>query len=225
MKDYVRYSRRSAALQAVNSGLKDLVPCPACDFLVEMNDPHESTVTCLVPECGKVTCRWCQEDDHHPLRCEEVEKDAEVRARVFLEERMAEATLRRCPNPKCKKPWLKTEGCNHIRCPCGTHGCWLCGEEIDKTRPYDHYKDGHVGGGKDAKDSRCIVYGTPAWAKKTEEQVRAEADEALKEYLKASPEIHQIVQNRADVLKRTRWSHVSNHAVKAKAAKPSCNLQ
>ena len=29
--------------------------------------------------------------------------------------------------------------------------------ELDKKRPYDHYKDGHVGGGTNAKDSKCIV--------------------------------------------------------------------
>ncbi|CAJ1373536.1 unnamed protein product [Effrenium voratum] len=41
-KDYVRYSRRSAALQAAASGLKDLVSCPGCDFMVQMSDKNET---------------------------------------------------------------------------------------------------------------------------------------------------------------------------------------
>ena len=50
---------------------------------------------------------------------------------------MAEAALRRCPNKRCRKPYercdqefarflslsalTREEGCNHIKCPCGTH--------------------------------------------------------------------------------------------------------
>lgn len=36
----MRYSRRSAALEAAASGLEDLVSCPACDYMVEMSDPN-----------------------------------------------------------------------------------------------------------------------------------------------------------------------------------------
>ncbi|CAK9061080.1 unnamed protein product [Durusdinium trenchii] len=161
-KDYVRYSRRSAALQAAASGLEDLVACPSCDFMVQMSDRNDGIVRCLDPECGKITCRWCMQPEHGPLKCDEVEKDGETRIRTFLEEKMAEAVLRRCP--KCHKPYERTEGCNHIRCPCGTHSCYLCGQELDKKRPYDHYKDGHLGGGTNDSSSKCIVYGTPKWA-------------------------------------------------------------
>ncbi|CAE8674833.1 unnamed protein product [Polarella glacialis] len=177
-KDYVRYTRRSAALQAAAAGLKDLVSCPACDYMVQMSDHSDGVVQCRDPACGIASCRWCREKDHRPLKCDEVEKDGEVKIRTFLEERMAEASLRRCPNPKCHKPYERTEGCNHIRCPCGTHSCYLCGQEMDKKRPYDHYKDGSQGGGINAQDSRCVVYGTPAWAQKSEAAIREEAEEA-----------------------------------------------
>merc|ERR1719272_2739156 len=137
------------------------------------------------PDCGKTTCRWCQEDDHRPLRCDEVEKDAEVKIRTFLEEKMAESITRRCPN--CKKPHDKIKGCNHMRCPCGTHSCYLCGEKINPTRPYDHYKDGSKGGGTDNKKSGCTTYGTPAWAEKSELQARVAAEKAMEEYLEENP--------------------------------------
>lgn len=214
-KEYVRYSRRSAALHAAASGLQDLVACPACDFMVEMTDPTDCVVRCLDPECGKVTCRWCKEPDHRPLRCEEVEKDGEVRIRTFLEEHVAEGVMKRCPNPKCRKPCEKIEGCNHITCPCGTHSCYLCGEKINASKPYDHYKDGSEGGGKNDATSRCTVYGVPAWAKKAAETARAEADKALEEYLKDNPELQDIMHKRQDVLKRT-LSHVTETGAKQK---------
>jgi len=221
VKEYVRYSRRSAALQAAGSGLKDLVACPACDFMVEMSDPHDSVVRCLDPECGKVTCRWCQEENHPGLRCDQVEKDGEVKIRTFLEEHMAETFLRRCPNPKCKKPYERIEGCNHIKCPCGTHSCYLCGKQVDKKRGYDHFKDGHVGGGKDNESSRCTVYNTPAWARPNSKEAQAEAEKALQEYLKDDPELQEIMEGKGkDVVKRT-LSHISPSGSQTKRRRKS----
>jgi len=41
-----------------------------------MGEPKEGNkvFTCLNPECGKESCRLCQEISHIPLRCEEVKK-------------------------------------------------------------------------------------------------------------------------------------------------------
>mmetsp|Transcript_3903 Transcript_3903/g.9470 ORF Transcript_3903/g.9470 Transcript_3903/m.9470 type:complete len:611 (+) Transcript_3903:54-1886(+) len=220
-KEYVRYSRRSAALQAASSGLKDLVACPNCDFMIEMSDATDGILRCLNPECMRVTCRWCREENHQPLRCEEVERDGEVRIRTFLEEFKTEALGKRCPNPKCRKEYTRVEGCNHMTCPCGTHSCYLCGKQIDKKRPYDHYKDGSQGGGTNDKNSRCVVYGTPAWARKPEEQAIAEAEAALEDYIKENPELRSIMEQRGDVLKRTLSHVVGGEAKRKKPNKKS----
>ena len=45
-----------------------------------------------------------QEESHVPLRCEEVEKDDEVKARTKLENAMTEAMIRQCP--KCKNRFV-----------------------------------------------------------------------------------------------------------------------
>lgn len=219
-KDYVRYSRRSAALEAATSGMEDLVACPSCDFMVQMSDPNDGIVRCMDAECGKITCRWCSKPEHSPLKCHEVEKDGETKIRTFVEEKMAEAVLRRCP--KCKKPYERTEGCNHIKCPCGTHSCYLCGMELDKKRPYDHYKDGHVGGGTNAKDSKCIVYGTPSWAENTPEKQKEEAEKALKQYLQEHPELQEVAAE-SSLEKRKRLQELmqlSPHRKKKKHSRP-----
>ena len=89
------------------AGLDGLEQCPFCPFATIMDESKEQNkvFTCLNPECGKESCRLCQEISHIPLRCEEVEKDAEVRKRTFIENKMAEAMIRTCY--KCKRPYVK----------------------------------------------------------------------------------------------------------------------
>ena len=59
-----------------------------------------------------------------PLACNEVEKDAEVAARVALERAATEAMLRECP--ACRNKFYKEEGCNKMKCKCGQSICYLC---------------------------------------------------------------------------------------------------
>ena len=58
--------------------------------------PDENKIfKCQNPDCGKESCRLCKEISHIPLRCEEVEKDAEVRKRTYIENKMTEAMIRK----------------------------------------------------------------------------------------------------------------------------------
>ena len=58
--------------------------------------PDENKIfICQNPDCGKESCRLCKEISHIPLRCEEVEKDAEVRKRTYIENKMTEAMIRK----------------------------------------------------------------------------------------------------------------------------------
>ena len=60
---------------------------------------------CQNPDCGKESCRLCHEISHIPKKCDEVEKNAEVRKRTFIENKMAEAMMRECYS--CKKKFVK----------------------------------------------------------------------------------------------------------------------
>jgi len=38
---------------------------------------------------------------------------------------------------------LKTLGCNHITCNCGTHWCYVCGEKSTEREIYAHLNTAH----------------------------------------------------------------------------------
>lgn len=68
-------------------------------------------------------------------RCEEVTKDAiETKGRLTVEEAITAAKIRKCP--KCNNPFIKSDGCNKIRCGCGALSCYLCSQVITG---YDHF--------------------------------------------------------------------------------------
>ena len=60
----------------------------------------------------KVSCRQCREAEHAPLRCEELA----VRMRLlnYVEAKMTDALLRTCPNVRCGRRFVKSDGCNKM---------------------------------------------------------------------------------------------------------------
>lgn len=75
------------------AGIEDLEFCPFCDFAtIPITD--NKIFQCLNPDCMKESCRQCKETSHVPLRCDEVEKPADIQARTYVEENMTEALLR-----------------------------------------------------------------------------------------------------------------------------------
>lgn len=116
--------------------MRGLERCPFCDFVTIMETPKEENkvLKCLDPSCGKESCRLCREESHIPLRCDEVEKDAEVRKRTYIENKMTEALLRKCY--KCERVFLKSDGCNKMRCKCGAQMCYLCRKPVTG---YEHF--------------------------------------------------------------------------------------
>lgn len=55
----------------------------------------------------------------------------------YVMEVMSESFIHRCP--QCNIPVIKTSGSNGIRCICGCHWCYYCGEVLPKSDPYVHY--------------------------------------------------------------------------------------
>ena len=58
----------------------------------------------------------------------------ETKGRLTVEEAISQAVIRKCP--KCRKAIMKSDGCNKIRCACGTFMCYLCQKSIQN---YSHF--------------------------------------------------------------------------------------
>ncbi|KAK0210984.1 hypothetical protein DFS33DRAFT_343195 [Desarmillaria ectypa] len=97
------------------------------------------------PSCFSEICSSCGEDSHEILNCE----DARIHNNPAEQERMSEEWLlqqrgiKKCPT--CSRFLEKTEGCNHMTCPCGAHICWRCMGVFDANQIYDHMNTAHGG--------------------------------------------------------------------------------
>ncbi|KAK0503542.1 hypothetical protein EDD18DRAFT_1327801 [Armillaria luteobubalina] len=97
------------------------------------------------PSCFSEICSSCGEDSHERLSCE----DARIHNNPVEQERMSEAWLsqqrgiKKCPT--CSRLLEKTEGCNHMTCPCGAHICWRCTGTFDADNIYNHMSTVHGG--------------------------------------------------------------------------------
>ncbi|CAG5125835.1 unnamed protein product [Candidula unifasciata] len=116
--------RRLQEEEVQQANIPDLVTCPFCPFAAIMPDPDDRVFKCLNPECLKESCRLCREPSHIPLRCNEVEKKAETGMRVYIENKISEAVMRKCH--KCGKRFVKDDGCNKMTCVCGATSCYAC---------------------------------------------------------------------------------------------------
>ncbi|KAF2886030.1 hypothetical protein ILUMI_20143, partial [Ignelater luminosus] len=115
------------------AGIEDLETCPFCDF-VTIPAREDKLFRCLNPECMKESCRSCKEPSRLPLRCEEVEKEDNVKVRTYIEDKMTEALVRKCYN--CGMKFIKADGCNKMTWSCGALTCYVCNQPV---RDYKHF--------------------------------------------------------------------------------------
>ncbi|SCV73297.1 BQ2448_7223 [Microbotryum intermedium] len=115
-----------------------LEKCPFCPYAVILDPHHGRIFQCLMPDCAISSCRRCLKEDHSPMTCKEAAEHKPARAihkvagqhspRFAVDEAMSDALIRKCPNIKCAKTYIKEEGCNHIICTaCRTESCFVCG--------------------------------------------------------------------------------------------------
>ena len=111
-------------------------PTPGCKYICSY-DKNEFNLIC--PLCHKSYCLQCKTEWHQNLTCEEYQKSKKKEDDendIKFEEYVKGNNFKQCPN--CKRWVEKTEGCDHIFCPCGTHFCYNCGGIRDPVHPYDH---------------------------------------------------------------------------------------
>jgi len=148
-KVYDKLVERKQAEDVAQAGIQNLVTCPACSYAVIVPE-SEKLIKCGSADCGKISCKLCREESHLPLRCDEVEKDEEVKDRIRLENAMTEAMVRECP--KCKNRFFKTDGCNLMRCTCKATMCYLCRKLVPDN--YKHF----YGQGAEPRPGLCPLF-------------------------------------------------------------------
>lgn len=139
-KTWEKYSEMQAKAQIERAGLgANLAMCPKCGYQAEVPE-MQNIFECPVEHCQFSSCRKCGKASHIPLRCEEVvQKNRQDEGRLKVEEALSAAKMRTCP--KCKKKFIKLDGCNKMTCACGMKMCYVCRKPLDKIKVnvYSHF--------------------------------------------------------------------------------------
>ena len=189
-KVFAKFCQRVQEDELKMAEIEGLEFCVKCGH-PNVCDEGNTVFTCINEECKKETCRLCKEDVHLPKRCDEVEKDVEVKQRTKIEEQMTEAMIRNCYN--CKTPFIKEIGCNKMQCKCSLSFklttkynyyfyvivgpqchkkmCYICQKPV---QDYNHF----YGQGSEPIKGRCPLY-TDNQSLHTSEVLKA-AEEAKK---------------------------------------------
>ena len=113
--------------------------------------------TCLSPQCSRASCLSCQKQWADVHVCNE---SSLVSLRTQVEQAMSAAVKRVCP--RCATSFVKSSGCNKLRCPCGYRMCYVCRADISEVG-YRHFCD-HFRPEGDARAcgecSRCNLWET-----------------------------------------------------------------
>lgn len=167
--------KKRQAAEVMAAGLEGLVSCPFCHF-ASIPPEGDKVFKCLNPECMKESCIQCKEPNHVPFKCEELEK--KEKARKYIEEKMTQALTRTCY--QCKKVFVKEEGCNNMRCPCGAMMCYICNSPV---KDYQHFR-----GEGSNEVGKC-----PLWSDNqllNAETVRKVEEDARREILRQDPTLN-----------------------------------
>ncbi|GMT24564.1 hypothetical protein PFISCL1PPCAC_15861, partial [Pristionchus fissidentatus] len=105
-----------------------LISCPECKKLhFTARSLH---ISC---SCGSSLCSHCSSVNHFPLGCDAFEQyNTYMKKNDFVSvfstssETPIISDLVKCP--KCCALMQKSEGCNHMRCKCGSEFCYQCGK-------------------------------------------------------------------------------------------------
>jgi len=120
--------RRVQEIELQQANISDLVTCPHCPFAVICPDPEGTVLKCENPDCRRETCMICRQPNHMPVSCNDLhQENPKTSMRIFIENCIAEAVVRKCH--RCNSRFVKVNGCNMMRCPCGATSCYACREK------------------------------------------------------------------------------------------------
>lgn len=142
-------------------------PAP-CGAFVGRGREDKACVRCA--ECMWYTCLRCEESfSTADVGGEEVEirHECDPRMNAELEERAFSGLVRGvdwqfCPNEECRRRVELSDGCNHIRCLCRAHFCFVCGYFVRDGEGHWRREGGCPRFGKKG-DERAIYDDNDSW--------------------------------------------------------------
>ncbi|TVU23614.1 hypothetical protein EJB05_25989, partial [Eragrostis curvula] len=136
--DRARYAAFAARSYVEESGGRiKWCPAPGCTHAVELDGGAAlagNAAADVFCDCRHAFCFRCGEEAHRPVTCETVRRWLAKNASDSETANWVLANTKHCP--RCRKPIEKNQGCNHMRCRCGHHFCWLC---LGPAGGTDHY--------------------------------------------------------------------------------------
>lgn len=94
------------------------------------------------PNCRSKFCSLCKDTWHFNKSCEEVQKENHEEGQ-FLTEQDDDPRIKRCPNPNCRVPIERDQGCAQMMCKqCKHVFCWYCLASLDDDFLLRHYDKG-----------------------------------------------------------------------------------
>lgn len=131
------------------------VDCETVCYVRTPSDPNKGmSVQC--PKCRLKFCSLCKERWHSIRTCEDVRRDRQEEEVLLLEQedespsqhnssssRRQQPSIKRCPNPNCRVPIERDEGCAQMMCKrCKHVFCWYCLTSLDDDLLLRHYDKG-----------------------------------------------------------------------------------
>ncbi|KNE66293.1 hypothetical protein AMAG_10519 [Allomyces macrogynus ATCC 38327] len=121
-----KYSARALELE----GRVVTCPQPNCSATIvlpdqSLCDPATADPSILCAACNSIMCVRCDVPDHWPTPCTDVKGKAQSRNDLLMLLLAMENKWPHCPN--CQAIVERRDGCNYIKCLCGTGFCFKCG--------------------------------------------------------------------------------------------------
>lgn len=112
-------------------------PAPNCHLVIHLTESLSlSSVVCT---CGRDFCFHCDfEISHYPLPCAVLKKWTQLLAHYGKAPASAQWIQNNSkPCPKCKRPIIKNEGCDHMHCVmCGHDYSWMQTKIHESDKPF-----------------------------------------------------------------------------------------
>ena len=94
----------------------------------------KDTISAKCQSCSFVSCLKCSLESHEPASCDDAAQWFQTLRKKDEEEKSGDGDdssrrVKPCPNPECKIPTEKINGCMHLICSrCHCSWCWMCGD-------------------------------------------------------------------------------------------------